>query len=244
MSSSEASETMPPFPSRLIKFGPFTVTSQVSKNERIEPVSLPIHHHLQNHHQPQPKQQQTTTNQTNHPTQVFHQTPHTFALVNLKPLLPGHILVCPLHPHPRLTDLSSPELTDLFSTVTRVQRTLARLYGAQAFNVAVQDGPAAGQTVPHVHVHVIPRRGGDGGEGDNVHKWLEGEEGDVGKHMREGAAEGKSGGAGGAGGGREDWPKDEERRPRSKEEMEREAGWLRGSWRGMMLLLGRVGCNG
>lgn len=146
--------------------------------------------------------------------------------MNLKPLLPGHILICPLRPSPRLADLTGPELSDLFSTVTRVQRTLTRLYAAQAFNVAVQDGAAAGQTVPHVHVHVIPRKGGDGGEGDRVHEWLEGEEGDVGSHLKErdegvGVGEKRKG-------GREDWPKDEERRPRSMEEMEREAGWLRG----------------
>ncbi|KAL1585199.1 hypothetical protein WHR41_06469 [Cladosporium halotolerans] len=174
---------MPPSPARLIKFGPFTVTSQ-----------------------------------------VFHTTPHTFALVNLKPLLPGHILVCPLTQHKFLTDLSPPELSDLFLTVTRVQRTLKRLYGAPAFNIAVQDGAESGQSVPHVHVHVIPRKAGDGGEGDKVHEWLEGEEGDVGGHLRE-----RDGGAGaGSQRGKGEWAKDEDRKPRSMEEMEAEAGWLRG----------------
>ena len=92
--------------------------------------------------------------------QVFLTTPHSFALVNLKPLLPGHVLVCPARPHRRLTELSAPELTDLFSAVQRVQRMLARHYFHRAggsFNIALQDGPEAGQTVPHVHVHVIPR---------------------------------------------------------------------------------------
>ncbi|KAK4039053.1 histidine triad motif protein, partial [Parachaetomium inaequale] len=109
--------------------------------------------------------------------QVFLQTPHSFALVNLKPLLPGHVLVCPLRPHRRLTDLSPAELTDLFTAVQRVQRMLARHYFHPApgtstsstptttgstpqggsgtpeegsFNIALQDGPEAGQTVPHV----------------------------------------------------------------------------------------------
>ncbi|KAK5167135.1 Dinucleoside triphosphate hydrolase [Saxophila tyrrhenica] len=141
-------------------------------------------------------------------SQVFHLTPHSFALVNLKPLLPGHILVCPLRPLPRLSDLSQPEISDLFTTVTRIQRTLTRLYKADAFNVAVQDGEAAGQSVPHVHCHVIPRTVGDPGGGDKVHEWLEGEEGDVGRHQRE-------------------WAKDEERKPRGMEEMEKEARWLR-----------------
>lgn len=74
--------------------------------------------------------------------------------------------------------------------------------------MAVQDGEAAGQSVPHVHCHVIPRTKGDPGGGDKVHEWLEGEEGNVGRHQRE-------------------WVKYEERKPRTMEEMEKEARWLR-----------------
>ncbi|WPG99400.1 Hypothetical protein R9X50_00221400 [Acrodontium crateriforme] len=151
-------------------------------------------------------------------SQVFHVTPHSFALVNLKPLLPGHILVSPLRVVPRLSDLSAAETTDLFLTTTKLQRTLARVYKAEAFNVAVQDGQAAGQSVPHVHVHVIPRKSGDGGEGDKVHEWLEGEEGDVGAHQRQAVERQRA---------KEEWVKDEDRKPRSKEVMEAEAKWLR-----------------
>lgn len=150
---------------------------------------------------------------------MFHVTKHSFALVNLKPLLPGHILVCPLQQKSRLSDLSKDEISDLFNTATRIQRTLSRLYQAEAFNVAVQDGEAAGQSVPHVHCHVIPRHSGDSGGGDKVHEWLEGEEGDVGKHQREFDGNGKR--------EKREWAKDEDRKPRSKEEMEKEAEWLR-----------------
>jgi bis(5'-adenosyl)-triphosphatase len=161
--------------------------------------------------------------------QVFLKTAHSFALVNLKPLLPGHVLVCPLRPHRRLTDLSPAELTDLFSAVQRVQRMLARHYflpsspavtsptqnginpatpssssppTAQqgngpasahpdpdpeqgSFNIALQDGPEAGQTVPHVHVHVIPRIRGSTAKpaetpSDAIYDQMAAEEGNVG----------------------------------------------------------------
>jgi bis(5'-adenosyl)-triphosphatase len=118
--------------------------------------------------------------------QAFLKTPHSFALVNLKPLLPGHILVCPLRPHPRLTDLTAEETADLFSAVQLTQRVLGKLYFPDAdplrgsFTVAVQDGPEAGQTVPHVHVHVIPRVKGDMARSDDVYVGLAGEEGNVG----------------------------------------------------------------
>ncbi|OQO05511.1 hypothetical protein B0A48_09280 [Cryoendolithus antarcticus] len=151
-------------------------------------------------------------------SQVFHTSPHSFALVNLKPLLPGHILVSSLRVKPFLSDLSHEELSDLFLTVTRVQKTLKRLYKADAFNIAVQDGEAAGQSVKHVHCHVIPRSKGDAGGEDKVHEWLEGEEGDVGKHQSE--VEGSERKVG-------EWAKDEERKSRTMEVMEKEVVWLK-----------------
>lgn len=141
--------------------------------------------------------------------------------MNLKPLLPGHILVCPLRVKPHLSDLTKDEISDLFLTTTRIQRTLKRVYKADAFNVAVQDGEAAGQSVPHVHCHVIPRTHGDPGGGDKVHEWLEGEEGNIGRHQQE--ADGPADHVRKAG----EWAKDGDRKPRGKEEMEKEAAWLR-----------------
>ncbi|CRK23451.1 hypothetical protein BN1708_013687 [Verticillium longisporum] len=132
--------------------------------------------------------------------QVFLRTPHCFAVVNLKPLLPGHVLICPLQPHKRLTDLSTPEVTDLFTTTQRVQKMLARHYfkassdvssspsdappEAGSFNIALQDGAGAGQTVPHVHVHILPRIPGetskDPGPKDEIYEQMTSEEGNVG----------------------------------------------------------------
>ncbi|KAK3990113.1 Bis-tetraphosphatase [Cladorrhinum sp. PSN332] len=133
-------------------------------------------------------------------SQVFLATPHSFALVNLKPLLPGHVLVCPRTPHRRLTALAPNELTDLWTTVQRVQRLLAYHYFGLAarqriaesdienggsFNLALQDGPESGQTVPHVHVHVIPRIRGSTAKSvetpsDELYERMAGEDGNVG----------------------------------------------------------------
>ena len=97
---------------------------------------------------------------------------------------------------------------------------MKRVYNASALNVAVQDGEAAGQSVPHVHAHVIPRKEGDmdaQGGGDKIYEKMEGEEGDVGRHQRE--VEGQRKGK---------FPKveDDKRKPRTMEEMEKEARWL------------------
>ncbi|KAK7748974.1 Dinucleoside triphosphate hydrolase [Cytospora paraplurivora] len=206
-------------------------------------------------------------------SQVFLTTPHSFALVNLKPLLPGHVLVCPLRPHLRLTDLSPPEVTDLFTTVQRVQRMLARHYFpnspsstapapaatgggggggeeeeaegkegrkqpstghddditlAGSFNIALQDGPEAGQTVSHVHVHIIPRIRGlsskpEDAPGDELYERMADERGNVG-----GALWDRQLGRRPQAGGRFDRIEDSQRGARSMAEMEAEAEVYRG----------------
>jgi bis(5'-adenosyl)-triphosphatase len=105
---------------------------------------------------------------------------------------------------------------------------LKRVYKATACNIAIQDGEAAGQSVKHVHAHVIPRVERDmeeRGGGDRLYEELEGEEGDVGRWQREQEGretqrEGKE--------RKGKFPKveDHERKARSMEEMEEEARWL------------------
>ena len=120
--------------------------------------------------------------------QVFHTTRLSMAMVNLKPLIPGHLLVCPKRVAPRLTDLTSEEITDLGFTLQRISRLVERVYGATSLNIAMQDGVDAGQSVPHVHWHVIPRKKQDldeKGGGDAIYGMLEGEGGNVGRHQYE-----------------------------------------------------------
>lgn len=110
------------------------------------------------------------------------------ALVNLKPLLPGHVLVCPKRVAPRLADLTAEEISDLYLTVQRMGRLVERIYGASSLNIAMQDGVDAGQSVPHVHTHIIPRKKHDldsKGGSDAIYGILEGEDGNVGRHQHE-----------------------------------------------------------
>lgn len=168
-------------------------------------------------------------------SQAFHVSPSrlSYALVNLKPLLPGHVLVCPVRVVPRLSQLTVPETTDLFLTVRTVSRTLERIYKAESFNVAVQDGVEAGQSVPHVHVHVIPRQRGDmdaSGGGDRLYEMMDGEEGNIGREMWEAfrAMQESRGGKAKAGEVARTGPDgDAARVQRSEEQMMHEAEWLR-----------------
>ena len=78
--------------------------------------------------------------------QVFYRTTLSFAIVNLKPLLPGHILVCPQRVVPRLHDLAADEVADLFVTVQHVGAALERIFRADALCIAIQEGVVAGQS--------------------------------------------------------------------------------------------------
>jgi bis(5'-adenosyl)-triphosphatase len=158
--------------------------------------------------------------------QVFHITPLSYALVNLKPLLPGHVLVSPRRIVPRFNDLSAAEVQDLFLTVQRVSRTIVRVYDASAMNIAIQDGKDAGQSVPHLHAHIIPRKRNDLPETDAIYGMLEGEDGDMSRqfkhHTQSGPNENENNGRG-------KFPAvdaDEDRKPRSTDVMEKEAEWL------------------
>ncbi|KAL4918156.1 HIT-like domain-containing protein [Aspergillus aurantiobrunneus] len=155
--------------------------------------------------------------------QVFHQTPLSIALVNLKPILPGHVLVSPRRVVPRVADLTPPETADLFLTVRRVGRMVERVYEGTSLNIAIQDGVDAGQSVPHVHAHIIPRRRRDLSGTDEVYDKLDGEEGDLTRGLKAKAREGGGGGGRDMGRLKVD---DEERVARGEEEMEAEAAML------------------
>ena len=78
-----------------------------------------------------------------------------------------HRIVC------RLDEMRDDEYVDLWNSVRVIQRMLSKQYNATAFNVAVQDGKMAGQSVPHVHVHILPRVDGDFDRNDMVYDELE-----------------------------------------------------------------------
>jgi len=105
---------------------------------------LPLKHNFGGHHVPG--------------STIFYASPSgmTVAFVNLKPLKPGHVLVTPVRCMPRLKDLTEDEFRDLFLSVRQVQTILEQHYCAGASKIGIQDGIVAGQSVPHVHVHVIP----------------------------------------------------------------------------------------
>lgn len=86
-----------------------------------------------------------------------------YAFLDIFPRREGHTLVIPNRPVQRLSALTHEERSALMDGVAEVQRRLGHAFSTSDFTVCVHDGPLAGQEVPHVHVHVLPRTPGDGG---------------------------------------------------------------------------------
>ncbi|VAI03840.1 unnamed protein product [Triticum turgidum subsp. durum] len=107
--------------------------------------------------------------------EVFHATPLSYAMVNLRPLLPDQMidekftLQTTSRVVKRFADLSSDETSDLWVTAKEVGAKLEQYHKASSITFAIQDGPQAGQTVAHVHIHVIPRKKGDFEKNDEIY---------------------------------------------------------------------------
>jgi bis(5'-adenosyl)-triphosphatase len=130
------------------------------------------------------------------PAEVFVESRLSLGFVNLKPVVPGarrlwcgraggvetltcaprragrragHVLFAPRRVVPRFAQLTAEEAADLWLLAQRCGPALEAHFHASALTLAIQDGSAAGQTVPHVHIHLLPRRAGDFERNDEVY---------------------------------------------------------------------------
>jgi len=95
------------------------------------------------------------------PDRVVAETTEAIAFFDEFPVSDGHTLVVPRRHVNSIYELAPAEQDAVWAMVGTVRTTLIVRYGVESFNVGVNDGLAAGQTVPHAHVHVIPRRAGE-----------------------------------------------------------------------------------
>ncbi|KAI8924326.1 HIT-like domain-containing protein [Entophlyctis helioformis] len=102
-------------------------------------------------------------------SEIFFTSKLSFGLVNLKPIVPGHVLVISRRVVARFNDLSSDEVADLMLSAHTISKAIERQYNAESLTITLQDGPAAGQSVPHVHIHIIPRHHGDWMNNDDIY---------------------------------------------------------------------------
>ncbi len=99
------------------------------------------------------------------PSTRVYEDDHVLAFMDIGPIVRGHVLVIPKAHHNPLSDTPDDLLARLIAVVRRIARAQQDGLGADGVNVHQANGSAAGQVVPHLHFHVIPRFASD------AHHW-------------------------------------------------------------------------
>jgi diadenosine tetraphosphate (Ap4A) HIT family hydrolase len=95
------------------------------------------------------------------PDRIWLESAGGRAVSDLHPVSRGHTLVIPRRHVRSVYELGEEEIADLWGMAGRVRKELAEKLSPDGFNIGLNDGAAAGQTVPHAHIHVVPRFSGD-----------------------------------------------------------------------------------
>ena len=93
------------------------------------------------------------------PIKKIMETDKSLAFLDAFPLAKGHSLVIPKTHYEKVQNMTPEDNADLFETVRQVTSKIDNIAGAEL--LAIHNGEESGQEIPHVHVHIIPRRKGD-----------------------------------------------------------------------------------
>ena len=88
---------------------------------------------------------------------VFYENRDFIAVFNIAPVLPGHSLVIPRAHHTSILSFTDAEMTDFFRTARTALLILMKAFHTEAFDWSLQEKPEAGQTIEHLHLHIVPR---------------------------------------------------------------------------------------
>ena len=96
------------------------------------------------------------------PSQILFENDTNLAFLDIFPISNGHTIVIPKNHYKNLEDIPSGELTDLFKVVKKLSNKIYEKLKIDGYNILQNNFSAAGQIIKHFHVHIIPRRRGDG----------------------------------------------------------------------------------
>jgi diadenosine tetraphosphate (Ap4A) HIT family hydrolase len=88
------------------------------------------------------------------------------------PISPGHTLILPKRHVGSFFEISSTEQADLLNLLDAAKTQIQSELNPDGFNIGINDGPAAGQTIPHLHIHLIPRFKGDREDPRGGVRWI------------------------------------------------------------------------
>lgn len=91
------------------------------------------------------------------PSKLIYEDNDFKAILDVAPATKGHVLVIPKEHAVTLTDLSDDKLSKLFVLAKKIIKAMKEVHGFTNYNIIQNNGPIAGQTVDHFHLHLIPR---------------------------------------------------------------------------------------
>ncbi len=106
------------------------------------------------------------------PSRISRATRHAFAIRDAFPISPGHTLIIPKRHVASFFETSDEERADLIALLLDARHDLDKEFAPAAYNIGINDGLAAGQTVMHLHVHLIPRYPGDSRDPRGGVRWV------------------------------------------------------------------------
>lgn len=98
------------------------------------------------------------------PAVIFHEDAQVIAFMDAGQVNPGHVLVATKRQVETVMELEEAEAAHLFAIATRVAKAVQAAFEPEGMTLLQTNKPAGWQTVPHVHIHVLPRYTGDGAE--------------------------------------------------------------------------------
>jgi len=93
----------------------------------------------------------------NIPCHMIYQDDDCIAILDKYPIDNGHSLIITKKPYEKITDMDVDAVAKLFSKIPKIANAIIKATNADAFSIAQNNGKAAKQIIPHVHIHIIPR---------------------------------------------------------------------------------------
>jgi diadenosine tetraphosphate (Ap4A) HIT family hydrolase len=105
-------------------------------------------------------------------SKVIQDNHHALAIYDGFPVCPGHALIILKRHVASFFELTAEEQTAMLFLLTDMQQILQKERNPDGFNIGINDGAAAGQTVMHLHIHLIPRYAGDLSDPRGGVRWI------------------------------------------------------------------------
>ena len=96
------------------------------------------------------------------PSVRLYEDEECIVILDINPVAKGHALVISRKPYPTFTDVPEKTLHHMMDIARKVDQKQREVLKAEGTNIMINNSPASGQEIPHLHIHVIPRKEGDG----------------------------------------------------------------------------------